>query len=341
MAGHGATQGLPLSGGHLGDYAELMGRVIEELGIRKAVIAGHSMGGRVDGPAGGPAARAHHRRPADRRHRRRPVGLHGQPVPVQPVPADAARAWAWPSTRWPRCRCSTIPARRSSSGRLLAPDADRPRHPAVAPGRAGGLDPAHQGQPGHPRRAGPRRGADVRDPRRPRPDRARSPPPGRRPSAPTAPWSPCARAATRGCSATPRPCRPSWPSCCGAAWATPSATSIGAAGAASRDELEAIFYEPDAPILGLTPPVGPVPVLDDDHQLPRYPGPSPDDPSVALTTLRSETMPLADGILRGPCHHHRLLSPSVRALRAVPARERPAARVDSRFRGLTATLSHR
>src|SRR3954468_15908385 len=47
MAGHGATQGLPLSGGHLGDYAELMGRVIEELGIRKAVIAGHSMGGRV------------------------------------------------------------------------------------------------------------------------------------------------------------------------------------------------------------------------------------------------------------------------------------------------------
>jgi len=47
MAGHGATEGLPLSGGHLGDYAQLMGRVIEELGIRRAVIAGHSMGGRV------------------------------------------------------------------------------------------------------------------------------------------------------------------------------------------------------------------------------------------------------------------------------------------------------
>ena len=47
MAGHGGTQGLPLSGGHLGDYAHLMGRVIEELGIRKSIIAGHSMGGRV------------------------------------------------------------------------------------------------------------------------------------------------------------------------------------------------------------------------------------------------------------------------------------------------------
>ena len=47
MAGHGGTQGLPLSGGRLGDYAALMGRAVEELGIRKAVFAGHSMGGRV------------------------------------------------------------------------------------------------------------------------------------------------------------------------------------------------------------------------------------------------------------------------------------------------------
>jgi len=31
----------------LGDYARLMGRAIEELGIKKAVLAGHSMGGRV------------------------------------------------------------------------------------------------------------------------------------------------------------------------------------------------------------------------------------------------------------------------------------------------------
>ncbi len=47
MAGHGSTQGLPSGAGHLGDYAELMGRAIEELGIRSAVLAGHSMGGRV------------------------------------------------------------------------------------------------------------------------------------------------------------------------------------------------------------------------------------------------------------------------------------------------------
>jgi pimeloyl-ACP methyl ester carboxylesterase len=47
MAGHGGTQGLPHGVAHLGDYATLMGRAIEELGIKKAVLAGHSMGGRV------------------------------------------------------------------------------------------------------------------------------------------------------------------------------------------------------------------------------------------------------------------------------------------------------
>jgi len=46
-AGHGATQGLPLSGQNLNDYADLLGRVIDELGIERFVVAGHSMGGQL------------------------------------------------------------------------------------------------------------------------------------------------------------------------------------------------------------------------------------------------------------------------------------------------------
>ena len=46
-AGHGGTAGLPRGGGTMASYAELLGRAVEELGIRKAVFAGHSMGGRV------------------------------------------------------------------------------------------------------------------------------------------------------------------------------------------------------------------------------------------------------------------------------------------------------
>ncbi len=47
MAGHGGTQGLPNGIGRLSDYAALMARAVEELGIKQAVLAGHSMGGRV------------------------------------------------------------------------------------------------------------------------------------------------------------------------------------------------------------------------------------------------------------------------------------------------------
>ena len=46
-AGHGNTQGLPGSGQDLGDYSDLLGRVIDELGIRNCILAGHSMGGRL------------------------------------------------------------------------------------------------------------------------------------------------------------------------------------------------------------------------------------------------------------------------------------------------------
>lgn len=46
-AGHGGTQGLPLSGQSLDDYATLLGRAVDELGIERCVVAGHSMGGQL------------------------------------------------------------------------------------------------------------------------------------------------------------------------------------------------------------------------------------------------------------------------------------------------------
>ncbi|HYI60931.1 MAG TPA: alpha/beta hydrolase [Acidimicrobiales bacterium] len=46
-AGHGGTLGLPTGGASMESYARLLGQVLEELGIRRAVLAGHSMGGRL------------------------------------------------------------------------------------------------------------------------------------------------------------------------------------------------------------------------------------------------------------------------------------------------------
>src|SRR3954462_205317 len=41
-AGHGGTLGLPTGAGTFSNYTELLGRVLDHLGIEKAVLAGHS-----------------------------------------------------------------------------------------------------------------------------------------------------------------------------------------------------------------------------------------------------------------------------------------------------------
>jgi pimeloyl-ACP methyl ester carboxylesterase len=46
-AGHGGTFAIPGGGGDLAGYADLLRRVLDHLGIRRAVLAGHSMGGRL------------------------------------------------------------------------------------------------------------------------------------------------------------------------------------------------------------------------------------------------------------------------------------------------------
>ncbi len=46
-AGHGGTLGLPTGAQSMASYAELLGRVLDHLGVREAVLAGHSMGGRL------------------------------------------------------------------------------------------------------------------------------------------------------------------------------------------------------------------------------------------------------------------------------------------------------
>lgn len=46
-AGHGGTLGLPTNAQSMESYAGLLGRVLDHLGVREAVLAGHSMGGRL------------------------------------------------------------------------------------------------------------------------------------------------------------------------------------------------------------------------------------------------------------------------------------------------------
>lgn len=47
IAGHGSTQGLPSRGADFESYTRLLRRTVDELGIKRAVYVGHSMGGRL------------------------------------------------------------------------------------------------------------------------------------------------------------------------------------------------------------------------------------------------------------------------------------------------------
>ena len=47
VASHGGTQGLPTGGEKMESYTRLLSRVLDELGVRRALFAGHSMGGRL------------------------------------------------------------------------------------------------------------------------------------------------------------------------------------------------------------------------------------------------------------------------------------------------------
>jgi pimeloyl-ACP methyl ester carboxylesterase len=47
VAGHGGTQGLPTGGANLASYTNLLAEALDTLGIERAILAGHSMGGRL------------------------------------------------------------------------------------------------------------------------------------------------------------------------------------------------------------------------------------------------------------------------------------------------------
>ena len=97
-AGHGGTLGLPTGGATMADYAELLGRVVDELGIRRAVFMGHSMGGRLVTELVAGRARAGDRRDPARRHRRATPGTAWSTCSGSPRRCSPGSAGCSPST---------------------------------------------------------------------------------------------------------------------------------------------------------------------------------------------------------------------------------------------------
>ena len=170
-AGHGATQGLPLAGHDINDYADLLGRCIDELGIERFVLAGHSMGGQLITRLAATLAGAHHGRDPDRRDRRRHLGPDGVPVPGGAAAAGRDRQHPAGGLRHDRPGLQ-----RSPPGGQAAPaggaHAGRPRRAALAPARSDDVHPADPVQPLRPQRPARGRGAGVRAARGMGPGRA-------------------------------------------------------------------------------------------------------------------------------------------------------------------------
>ena len=94
-----APRACPLSGQNLDDYAELLGRVDRRARHPSAVLAGHSMGGRLVTQLAAERPDRAIARDADRRDRGRHLGPHGQPVPGRAAAAGRGRRRCWCSTR--------------------------------------------------------------------------------------------------------------------------------------------------------------------------------------------------------------------------------------------------
>ena len=98
----------------------------------RAVLAGHSMGGRLVTEYAADQPRAGARRHPHRRHRRADLGPHRLGVPALPAAARRRRRASSCSTRCRRCRCSATATRRPSCCA-----SSRPRSSATSGGRGG------------------------------------------------------------------------------------------------------------------------------------------------------------------------------------------------------------
>ena len=220
-AGHGGTFGLPSNAQSMASYADLLARVLDHLGIREAVLVGHSMGGRLvtELAANEP---------------RRAIAV----ILLDAIVGDTWDRMVTVSRVFPPILAgvgvtlvidtlSTVPWFRdprqaAKLGSLVSPTITRSRPPTVAPARhrsprscAAAAPGGCSSRCGRPRcRCSSSTATGTTPSRSPR----RSPPPGG-PGATS--WS-SAAPPTRGCSRTPRRSRRSCTPSCGAGWAPPS-----------------------------------------------------------------------------------------------------------------------